>query len=120
MQSTKKVDPMSQEFDEYMAAKARRDAATATVNRLIENLRKFAEPLIQNWQNCYVEMFGQPTPMGLSNRRAVDANDLPPVVDIRSAIIDQFNAERAATEAWAKLSQQEQKELQPPSWLRSR
>jgi hypothetical protein len=76
------VNQMSQQFDEYIAAKAECDKATETVERVIGSLKKFAEPLLQNWRNCYVEV-GQGIPMGLVNRRAVNANDLPPPADIR-------------------------------------
>ncbi len=56
---------MSQAHDNYISKKAEYDAATQNVTDLISRLRKFAAPLIANWQTCYIEIFGQGTPMDM-------------------------------------------------------
>lgn len=109
---------MSHAYDTYIAKKAAYEQATDTVNRVIDELKKFATPLITNWRNCYIEMFGEATPMEmLSGRQKVDGSNVPPVADIRRALLIQFNAQKEANQAWTALSEQERKELKLPPWL---
>lgn len=109
---------MSREFDDYIANKAAYDRATNTIVRLVEDLRQFAEPILDDWATCYVEVSGQPTPMDMINgRQKVDGSKLPSVADLRNALLTQFNAQKEASQAWEALSPQEKAELKTPPWL---
>jgi hypothetical protein len=111
---------MSQPHDDYVSKKAEYDAATKNVTDLVSRLRSFAAPLIENWQTCYIEVFGgDGTPMAMvgERRRKVDGNNLPSVAEFQKALVAQFAAQQEGHRAWTTIPATERQELKSPPWL---
>ncbi len=110
---------MSQAHDGYVSKKAEYDAATKNVTDLILRLRSFAAPLIEDWQTCHIEVFGEGTPMSMvgERRRKVDGNNVPSVAELQKALVAQFAAQQEGHRAWTSIPDQERQELKPPPWL---
>ena len=107
---------MSPASDHYLIKKAASETATRTVVRLIQDLRRFAAPLLADWSECYIDISGMPTPTRMTVRRkAVSGHAVPNVQDLRRALINQFEAQLEATQAWNVLSPGERKRLAPPA-----
>jgi hypothetical protein len=54
----------------------------------------------------------------LANRQEIDGNHVPTPLEIKTALTSQFQAKKEASYAWGRLSEQEQKQLKPPPWLK--
>ncbi len=110
---------MSPACDHYMVMKAASRTATEKVVRLIQDLRRFSAPLLADWSKCYVDISGMATPPQMAvHRKAISGDAVPSVQDLRQALINQFETQLGATQAWDVLSPDEQKALEPPPWIK--
>lgn len=107
--------PGSPAREHYEAMRSANKAATEKLVRLIEDLGRFAMPLLADWSKCYIEASGQRTPPQMAeHRKAVPGDLVPSVHELREALIHQFETKLGATQAWNVLSAEERKGLQPP------
>jgi len=112
---------MSKEYDNYIAAKKNYDDTAAAVQTLIDQLAAFASPLIKNWKDCYVELYGSATPMEtVSTLQRVQGNNVPNPAEIQQAMLRHRESQKLGHAAWTSLSEQERKELVHPPWLKRR
>jgi hypothetical protein len=112
---------MSQQHDDYISKKADYDAATKNVTDLILRLQSFVAPLFENWQTCYIEVFGgdgPPMAMVAERRCKVDGNNLPSVAELQKALVAQFAAQQEGHRAWTSIPATERQELKSPPWLK--
>lgn len=110
---------MTVAYDDYIAKMISYESATSTAESLIRNLSAFASPLFSDWKRCTISIHGQSTPMDmLANRQEIDGNHVPTPLEIKTALTSQFQAKKEASYAWGGLSEQEQKQLKPPPWLK--
>jgi hypothetical protein len=107
---------MSQTMDDFVAKNAAFEAAEATVERVVGELRNFAAPLTNDWKKCFIRLPGTPEPMGLQRRNGLDGTKYPAIVDLHRAIILHFEAEQAAKQAWTNLADAERKAMKMPKW----
>ncbi len=113
--------PSSPARDHYEAMRIATKAATEKIVRLIEDLGRFAMPLLADWSKCYIEVSGLHTPTQMAeHRKAVHGDMVPTVHDLREALIHQFETQLGATQAWNVLSPEERKGLQPPPGVAGR
>src|SRR5215204_2651398 len=108
---------MSQAYDDYIQRKEAYDGATDAIQRLVNELRSFAAPLLTDWSKCYIQLPGQNVPMGMAKRKAIDRTKMPQVQDLHRALVAQFNAQEEAHKAWMSLPSPERDNLKPPPWL---
>lgn len=107
--------PNSPARGHYQVMRDANTRATERVVRLVEDLKRFTQPLLTNWSNCYIEIAGMATPSRMTEyRKAVPGDAVPSVQELRNALVDQFEAQLCATQAWNVLSPGERLGLQPP------
>ena len=103
---------MSQRTDDYIGAMVTCEAAEAEVEELVERLRKYAKPLIDDWRRCR-DLVTEKTPL-MRVKEKLFGKSVPTPEEIQTAMIRFFESEEAVREAWSRLSADEQRHLVSP------
>jgi hypothetical protein len=108
---------LSQRVDAYIAAMAARDDAQQEVEALVSRLREYAEPLIGDWRQLREAVMEKSLLARLAEK--LFGRNIPTPEEIRSAMVEFFEAEAEVLQAWSRLSDDEQKYLVPPDHKKS-
>ena len=108
---------MSQRVDSYIAAMVARADAEKEVEELVTRFREYAAPLIGDWRQCREAVMERSVLARLSEK--LFGPNIPTPQEIRSAMIDFFEADAEAHQAWSRLSDDEQKHVVAPDRSKS-
>lgn len=108
---------MSQRVDAYIAAMVARADAEKVVEELVTRFREYAAPLIGDWRQCREAVMERSILARLSEK--LFGPNIPAPQEIRSAMVDFFEADAEALQAWGRLSDDEQKHVVPPDHKKS-
>ena len=96
------------DIEDYIAAMVAREAAEKEVEALIERLRAYAEPLMEDWRECRDLVVGSP-PVIKGFGKNVPAPD-----ELQRTLIRFFEKEAATLDLWRRLSVDERRHLVSP------
>jgi hypothetical protein len=106
---------MSQASDHYISLREAFFSAEKNADDLIEKLRMFAAPLMDDWRQCYVDLAGHHRAASdVPSQQRVDGSDVPDPAKIEKAIALYRSHSSEVRRAWSTLSEAERKALVPP------
>jgi hypothetical protein len=108
---------VSQRVDAYIAAMVTRADAEKEVEALVTRFREYAAPLIGDWRQCREAVMEKSILARLSEK--LFGPNIPTPQEIRSAMVDFFEADAEAHQAWSHLSDDEQRHVVPPDHKKS-
>src|SRR4029450_12622199 len=112
---------MSDPYKNYFEKKDAYEAATLAAETCIGQLKKFTDPLLENWRSCYIELSGSSAPTGMAKGRdMLDGSEIPSPEELRNSLVNQYEAQVTANEAWLALSERERAELKAPPCIGKR